>query len=162
MKIYQRAILGLAISIMLLDALWTTAVYASSPETETESISQEEQKLTPEEVKAWMDENQIEYTISSEYVNSYRPTRAELTALFLNDEFNPKTQHFHLGMENIFPNHCQISLWQMVTDGNATPVTLVAMHFWNWAGKRLPAFETEAFTTLIIAVNTSRHSIRRH
>ena len=90
MKICQRAILGLACSILLLDALWTTAVYASSPETETASTSQEDQTLTLEEVKAWMDENQIEYTVRSEQANSYRPTRAELTALFLNDEFQSR------------------------------------------------------------------------
>lgn len=76
------------LGIMLLGAPWMTAVHANAPESETETAPHEDEKLAPDEVKAWLDEHQIEYSVRSASVNSYMPSRAELTALFLQGE-NP-------------------------------------------------------------------------
>lgn len=88
MKIGGFVVFVFAFSIMLLGAPWGVAVHASPPEGEAESAPQEGEKLTPEEVRAWLDEHQIEYTVRSERVNSYMPTRGELRTLFLTGE-NP-------------------------------------------------------------------------
>ncbi len=85
-KIYRFIAFVFVVSIISLGTPWKTAVYAGSHERKTESVPQEDETLDPAEIKAWLDENRIEYTVRSESVNFYLPTRTELTALFLNDE----------------------------------------------------------------------------
>ena len=88
MKISRFIVFMFSFSIMLLGAPWTTAVHANAPESEAETAPHEDERMTPGEVKMWLDEHQIGYSVRSESVNSYMPSRAELTALFLNGE-NP-------------------------------------------------------------------------